>query len=131
MNLTNQALTNVFSKALIANSTAPRYARASFTELVKDTLSTKNIQRAIKAANALFGTATEDKVIKHRVRKVKHAKKLAVKSPKVARDPNAPKRGRPKGSKNKPKVEVLAAESRPMVDPAEEVIDTPAITLES
>lgn len=141
MNLPNQALTNVFSKALIVNSNAPRYARANFVDLVSATMLSKSFQRAIKAAENLFGVTDEDKVI---TRKIKHAKKAKgkVKITKHAKkhakraaapvDPNAPKplRGRPKGSKNKPKVvETPIAETRPLVDPTDET--EPNITLET
>jgi hypothetical protein len=135
MNLTNQALTNVFSKALIVNSNAPRYARVSFAELVSATMLTKAFQRAVKSAETLFGLVAENKVIKRKLKaKVtkrhakKHAKvtKLADGVVKVA---GSSRRGRPKGSKNKPKLAL--AESRPLVDPVEDASIEPAITLES
>jgi len=130
MNLPNQALTNVFSKALITNASAPRYARMSFPQLVSATMLTKSFQRAIKSADALFDIVTEKAVpkVKH-AKRTKHAK--VAKASKVNKDgsPRKP-RGRPKGSKNRPKVEaVVAAESRPLVDPTENI--EPSITLES
>ena len=118
MNLTNQALTNVFSKALIANTNAPRYAKASFAELVSATMLTKAFQRAIKSAETLFGVAVENKVIKRKLarkEKNKHAKVQKA----VSGAPKA-KRGRPLGSKNKPKVAgIEPAQSKPLVDPTE------------
>jgi hypothetical protein len=130
MNLTNQALTNVFSKALIVNSNAPRYTRASFAELVSATMLTKTFQRSLKAAETLFGLVSEDKVIKSKLKVTKrHAKKHAKVAKVVGTVKVAGKRGRPKGSKNKPKVAL--AESRPVVDPAEDASIEPAITLES
>ena len=136
MNLPNAALTNVFSKALIVNANAPRYARSTFAELVSATMLTKSFQRAIKSADALFGIA-EDKVITRKLKhakRTKHAKVAKVRKAKASKlnadgSPRKP-RGRPKGSKNKPKllIEPSVAESRPLVDPADEA---PAVTLES
>jgi hypothetical protein len=128
MNPVNSVLTNVFSKELIHNASAPRYAKTRFVDLVSATVLSKHFQRAIKNANALFGldTAIEDKVIAKRFKKAaktkKHAKKQHSKSAKevTMSDTNTPKRkaGRPLGSKNKPKVapvEPTIAESKPLV----------------
>jgi hypothetical protein len=135
MNYQNQVLANAFSKALISNTAAPRYAKMPFVDLVSATVLTKTFQRAIKAADSLFGiSADENKAVS---RKVKHAKRAAkkhakkqVKSAKEVTmsdtDTNTPKRkrGRPAGSKNKPKVapvtEPTVAESKPLFVDIEE-----------
>src|ERR1035437_414334 len=145
MNLSqNQVLTNVFAKDLITNASTKRYARLSFVDLVSATVLSKTFQRAIKAADSLFGiSADENKAVS---RKVKHAKKSLTKRAakkqhsKSAKevtmsDTDTPKRkrGRPAGSKNNPKVapvtEPTTAESKPLfVDIEDEPItneDTP------
>lgn len=132
MNIQNATLTNVFSKALIANSNAPRYARATFAELVSATMLSKSFQHAIKAAENLFGIAAEDKVIKRKLKHVKkakvskrHTKKHAKVAPVAEEGTPKPKRGRPKGSKNRPKppvgIEPEPAQSMPLVAPDENV----------
>lgn len=119
MNILNQALTNVFSKALIVNSNAPRYARVSFAELVSATMLTKAMVRAIKSAEALFGVTVENKIVKGRLaRKVKATKRHAKVQKAVSGTPKA-KRGRPLGSKNRPKLPL--AQSMPIVDTVESI----------
>lgn len=129
----NQVLANVFAKALISNTSASRYARLSFVDLVSATVLTKTFQKAIKSANTLFGIEDENKVIHRRLTKKaakitkhaakKHAKKQHSKivvsdgtgDAPIAIVKTAGKRGRPKGSKNKPKS--ISAQSMPIEDP--------------
>lgn len=126
MNYQNQVLANAFSKALILNTAVPRYAKMPFVDLVSATMLTKTFQRAIKAADALFGISDENKAVTRKVKHAakKHAKKAHAKT--VTSDGSEPsitivkhgKRGRPKGSKNKAKVvvtEPVIAESKPLV----------------
>jgi hypothetical protein len=114
----NTMLANSLRESLISAVNSPRYANLKFSALVASILSSAKFRRALKAADELFGgiklVATKTKKVRkaHRRTRTVHAKKAS-----NPVDPNAApkKRGRPKGSKNKPKTEAIVSESRPEV----------------
>lgn len=115
--LANTMLANTLRDSLVENA-----ANGRFKTLVNDVLTSPKFRKALNAAEALFGTTP----VRHkRVKKVVKATKRAMKKAAKVVDPNAPKakRGRPKGSKNKPKVAPtteITAESRPAILPENE-----------
>lgn len=132
-NVPNQVLTNVFTKSLITNSSAPKFAKLSFAELVSATVLSRRFQKAVRSANSLFGI---DEAVEAPVKRAKRGRKATKKHAKVSHAksvkaagsmPSKAKRGRPLGSKNKPKTILIVpevnepAQSQPLFIDADEV----------
>lgn len=107
----NAMLVNSLRDAALASLNSPRYANTKFTALISSVLQSNKFRRTLKAAEQLFGENTGTAIRK--TRKLKRGRKARVATKKASApvDPNAPKpkRGRPKGSKNKPKVPPVVA----------------------
>lgn len=124
MNTTlNATLVPFFNQALTRNAAAPRYAKLPFNQLVATTLTSGYFLRAAKSVELLF---TEEKELltdvptkrdPGRPPKALSVMNLATQGLNADGTPKR-KRGRPKGSKNKPKVATA--------DPAiQQIVNTP------
>lgn len=112
--LANTMLANTLRDSLIENA-----SKGKFKSIVNDVLTSPKFRKALNAAEALFGAVSASPVRRKKAKKVKAHKRGATKKAAKVVDPNAPKpkRGRPKGSKNKPKV-------APVTENASEVTET-------
>ena len=115
LTLANTMLANTLRDALVEKASTGK-----FKSIVASVLDSPSFRKALKGASALFGETGLVAPIRRKKAKKAHKRVAAKKSV----DPNAPKkpRGRPKGSKNKPKPTPTTppAESRPAVAPETE-----------
>ena len=112
----NPILADIFSTLLGRNAVKTQHG---FEDLLMETLSSATFRKALKAHEALMGalTGTTEVKAKKGRKKAKRGRKMndTHESRDAAKETATKKRGRPKGSKNKPKATLDVAEAKSAV----------------